>query len=481
VDGAFVKIADIPAGVVSYTDMGLAAATTYTYRLRAVKNGLYTDYSPEASATTGSVTGAGGGTGGTGGGGSGGSGGTGGTGGTGGSGTMSSDPNSPDYNGPGNFWVPCPYCGGSGWVHGGAENDLTPCPYCNHGEEEVVVYGFSATAISASAIKLDWIAVEAAGASYELVRKIGDKTDPGSYVKIADIAAGSTSYVDMGLVAGTTYTYRLRAVKGGLYSAYTQEASATTGSVDGAGGTGGSGGLGGGADASGFAAWALAHGLNPNTPYADSDGNGICDLEEYLMSQNADISGSPVAGFEIFSPMGDSVITVAQNIPAPPSVLLTKPMTSAASPAPYAASASSIWEPGQDAWNSFAQSTSFAPTWAAGGGANNYDANGYGSQWIKIYLGTPRTLTGMKLYSRNGYFPQNARAFVLEGSLDGISWFVIYTAVDGDVAPATAYRQLIFSKMNAFSAKAAYLRMTITRIWQGNTNASAGEIEYYGY
>jgi len=307
VSGAFVKIADIPAGTITYTDMGLAAGTTYTYRLRAMKDGLYSDYSPEASATTGGVAGSGG-TGGTGGGdsgsgGTGGTGGNGGSGGTGGSGSTVTDPSSPDYDGPGNFWEPCGYCGGSGWIHGGPENDLMPCPYCNHGEEVVVIQGFSATAFSTNAIKLNWAAVQAIGASYELVRKVGPKTSSGSYVKVADIAAGSTSYVDMGLATAMTYTYRLRAVKGGLYSAYSPEASATTGDIGGSGGAGGGGsGALGGADASGYAAWASANGCNPNNPYGDSNGNGVCDLEEYLMSLDPNVSGGPIAGFEIFSP-----------------------------------------------------------------------------------------------------------------------------------------------------------------------------------
>jgi len=203
---------------------------------------------------------------------------------------------SPDYIGSGNLTVPCSHCGGTGWVYGGPENDLIPCPFCNHGEVEVVIQGFSATALSASDIRVDWKAVEVVGASYELERKTGS----GSFVKIADIDAGSISYTDTGLAAATTYTYRLRAVKDGLYTDYSPEASATTGGMVGSGGTGtGGSGTTGGSDASDYAAWALAHGFNPNTPYADSNGNGICDLEEYLMRFD---QGSPIAGFEIFSP-----------------------------------------------------------------------------------------------------------------------------------------------------------------------------------
>jgi hypothetical protein len=66
----------------------------------------------------------------------------------------------------------------------------------------------------------------------------------------------------------------------------------------------------------GFDAWALAHGLNPNAPYADSNGNGICDLAEYLMTQDPNISGAPIPGFEIFSPQGDSAGAVVPNQPA---------------------------------------------------------------------------------------------------------------------------------------------------------------------
>jgi hypothetical protein len=50
--GVFEKIADIPAGVLTYTDSNRAPATSYTYRLRAVGNGLYSDYAAGATAIT---------------------------------------------------------------------------------------------------------------------------------------------------------------------------------------------------------------------------------------------------------------------------------------------------------------------------------------------------------------------------------------------------------------------------------------------
>jgi galactose oxidase len=49
---SFAQIATVGAGVTSYSDSSVAAATTYSYRIRAVNNAGYSDYSNTASATT---------------------------------------------------------------------------------------------------------------------------------------------------------------------------------------------------------------------------------------------------------------------------------------------------------------------------------------------------------------------------------------------------------------------------------------------
>jgi len=49
---SFAQIATVGAGVTSYQNSGLAASTTYTYRVRAYNAGGNSGYSNEASATT---------------------------------------------------------------------------------------------------------------------------------------------------------------------------------------------------------------------------------------------------------------------------------------------------------------------------------------------------------------------------------------------------------------------------------------------
>jgi len=388
--------------------------------------------------------------------------------------------------GGGNLTEICPDCGGTCWVQVAGEADQQICPGCGGtGWVDVVPQGFKAAALSTSAIKLDWTAVKEADATYELERK----TENTDFVKITDIAAGGTSYTDTGLAASTTYIYRLRAADGGLYSAYTQEASATTGSVDGAGGTGGSGGLGGGADASGFAAWALAHGLNPNTPYADSDGNGICDLEEYLMSQNADISGSPVAGFEIFSPMGDSVITVAQNTPAPASVLLTPAMTSDTTPAPYrvvyGGQYSTIWP----ASGVFDQGTKF---WESLRNFSNYmDVSG--QAWVGIDMPAPKVVKYYDITNRYtgtppGDLMQMATDWKLQGSNNpddlyspatSNTWVTIDDVVN--FPQPTAMNQTFRREIPSNTTAYRYYRIKVMRIRNDSGGTTLGELKLYGY
>lgn len=53
--GAFAKIATLGVGAVAMTDNGVAPATTYTYRVRAINNDGASGYSNEASATTAAI------------------------------------------------------------------------------------------------------------------------------------------------------------------------------------------------------------------------------------------------------------------------------------------------------------------------------------------------------------------------------------------------------------------------------------------
>src|SRR5690606_4598979 len=50
--GTYNKIADVAAGVTTYTNTGLSTATIYYYKVRAIANGEPTDFSNYAGAST---------------------------------------------------------------------------------------------------------------------------------------------------------------------------------------------------------------------------------------------------------------------------------------------------------------------------------------------------------------------------------------------------------------------------------------------
>jgi uncharacterized protein len=83
----------------------------------------------------------------------------------------------------------------------------------------------AAQGVSSSQINLSWNDNSQRESGYEIQRRTGG----GSFAPIATVGANATGYSDAGLPAGTTYTYRVRATSPGATSAWSNEASGTTG------------------------------------------------------------------------------------------------------------------------------------------------------------------------------------------------------------------------------------------------------------
>ena len=107
--------------------------------------------------------------------------------------------------------------GAGGWSNEAAAT--TPLP---------AVTDLAATAVAVSVIELTWSAPDTGGAAisgYQLERRTG----AGGYgVVSSGIAAGAESHRDSSLSAGTTYTYRIRAVGSASSGIWSNEPSATT-------------------------------------------------------------------------------------------------------------------------------------------------------------------------------------------------------------------------------------------------------------
>jgi alpha-tubulin suppressor-like RCC1 family protein len=84
--------------------------------------------------------------------------------------------------------------------------------------------GLSATASSQSKITLDWRDRSTNEQGFRIERRIGT----GAWTQIGQVGANVTTYVNTGLTAGTTYTYRVLAYNASGASGYSNEASATT-------------------------------------------------------------------------------------------------------------------------------------------------------------------------------------------------------------------------------------------------------------
>jgi titin len=84
--------------------------------------------------------------------------------------------------------------------------------------------GLSATASSTSAITLRWSDRSSSEQGFWIERRTGT----GAWARIGQVGANSTALINIGLTAGTTYTYRVLAHNASGVSGYSNEASATT-------------------------------------------------------------------------------------------------------------------------------------------------------------------------------------------------------------------------------------------------------------
>lgn len=82
----------------------------------------------------------------------------------------------------------------------------------------------AATTISSTRIGLEWVDNSSNETGFSIERKTGSAL----FAEIDTVAAGESTYTDAGLDARTEYTYRVRAMRGNVYSLYSNQDSATT-------------------------------------------------------------------------------------------------------------------------------------------------------------------------------------------------------------------------------------------------------------
>jgi len=85
--------------------------------------------------------------------------------------------------------------------------------------------GLTAQVVSPSLVRLTWVDNGSTEAKFEIERRIGN----GGFVKIAEVAANTTTFDDRNLPSNTTFTYRVRAIGAdNSASAFTDEATVST-------------------------------------------------------------------------------------------------------------------------------------------------------------------------------------------------------------------------------------------------------------
>ena len=145
--------------------------------------------------------------------------------------------------------------------------------------------GLMARAISSSSAILRWVDASGNETGFLVERKTGVG---GTYQQIASLGANATTCTDTGLTTGESYIYRVRATFSGVGdSAWSNEATAIP-FVD--------------ADNDGIPDdWETAHGLNPavNDASGDADGDGVSNLNEYLLGRDPQRYEAPDANDDV--------------------------------------------------------------------------------------------------------------------------------------------------------------------------------------
>jgi len=127
--------------------------------------------------------------------------------------------------------------------------------------------GLSATTLSGTRVRLTWTDASDDETGFLIERSTGG----GPFSTIQTTAADVTSYEDSGLLAGTTYSYRVRATNANGESVHSSETTTTTWTA--------------------LQAWrdfnfAVTEPAGNSTDAADPDGDGLPNLVEFALGNN---------------------------------------------------------------------------------------------------------------------------------------------------------------------------------------------------